>query len=104
MRRFTNFDKMITPTIIKVLFWIGVIVSVLTGLILVVRGASTRFGGGGTVLLGLLIALLGPLFTRLQCELLIIIFKIHETLVEINTKLPAPKEPQDEGISLNQAE
>lgn len=73
---FTKFDKMITPTIIKFLFWVGVALSVIAGL-------AMLFQGGVSSLFGILTIVIGPLFTRLYCELLIVIFKIHENLVAI---------------------
>lgn len=86
LKEFMRFDKMITPSIIKIIFWIGVGISILSGLILIFTGLTTRFGGGPQVLMGLLVVVLGPLFARIYCELLIIFFKIHETLVEIKQK------------------
>jgi len=83
--QFTSFDKMITPTIIKILFWLGLVVSVIAGFILIVTGATSRYGGGGQVLIGLLTLVIGPLAVRLQCEFIIIMFKIHESLVLIQT-------------------
>lgn len=74
--KFTSFDNMITPTIIKILFWIGVGASLLTGLIIM-------FAGGFAVILGLIWLVLGPVLVRVYCELLIVIFKIHESLVAI---------------------
>lgn len=84
MRDFTNFDKMITPTIIRIIFWICVTCSVILGLVLMFGGL---FGSSGTVLGGLVLIILGPIFSRIQCELLIIIFKINDTLSAINRKL-----------------
>jgi len=80
MNDFLHFDKMITPTIIKIIYWIGLGVSVLIGLMVL-------FSGRGTFFFGLVLLVLGPLFTRVYCELLIVIFKIHETLANINNKL-----------------
>ena len=74
---------MITPTIIKFLFWLGLGISVIVGLILIVTGVTTRYGGGGQALLGVLVLVMGPLAVRLQCEFIMVIFKIHETLVQI---------------------
>lgn len=73
---FTKFDKMITPTIIKFLFWIGVILTL-------IAGVAMLFQGGVSSLLGILTIVIGPLFIRLYCELLIVIFKIHENIVVI---------------------
>ena len=71
---------MITPTIIQVIFWIGVAFCVLGGLATVIAGAASHYGGGSMVLRGLTVLILGPLFVRIYCELLIVIFRIHDRL------------------------
>ncbi len=87
MEDFLNFRKMITPVIIKILFWVGVGFSVLGGLI--TMGTSFgRYGGGvGTFVIGLLTLVLGPVMVRIYCELLILFFRINETLTEIKAGL-----------------
>lgn len=82
-----NFNKMITPLIIKILFWIGIGISVLVGLITLISGLTATIGGGFQVILGLIILIIGPLTARVYCELLIVIFKIHESLIDMNKKL-----------------
>ena len=77
------FRKMITPTVIQVVFWIGVVICVLAGIIGIISGVAGTRGGGAQVLGGLLTLILGPLFVRIYCELLIIIFRIHDRLTEI---------------------
>lgn len=74
---------MITPIIIQVLFWIGVALCIIGGLIGVVRGASADYGGGMMVVTGLLELFLGPIVVRIYCELLIIFFRMNETLTDI---------------------
>lgn len=83
MSDFWAFRKMITPAIIKVIFWIGVVLCVISGLVLIVGGTTTPYGGGGQVLAGVLFLLLGPLFVRVWCEVMMVLFRIHETLTEI---------------------
>lgn len=83
MRDFLSFRKMITPIIIQIIFWVGVGFCLLGGLIMVVMGATTRFGGGVQVLAGLLLFFLGPVAVRIYSELLIIFFRMNETLTEI---------------------
>lgn len=85
--KFIRFDKMITPTIIKILFWIGVALSVLSGLGFIIAGMNSYYGGGIQVFTGLLVIVIGPLVVRVYCELLIIFFKMHESLREIKTLL-----------------
>lgn len=86
LEKFTNFDQMITPSIIKIVFWIGTVFSVLMGLFMVVSGLGAVYGGGSQVFAGIMIIIIGPLSIRIYCELIIIIFKIHEALVDIREK------------------
>ena len=84
--KFLNFNEMVTPLIIKIIYWIGIALSILAGLIAIVTGAGSRFGGGMQVVGGLVMIVFGPLLTRIWCELMIVLFEIHKNLVEINKK------------------
>jgi len=91
---FFSFDKMITPAIIKIVFWIGLIVSVLAGLGLILAGFGTDDGGGGLIVVGLAYLVLGPIVVRVYCELIIILFRMHESLREIrNNTAPSGSAP-----------
>lgn len=79
-QKFASFDKMLTPTIIKIIFWLGVIFFVITGLV-------AMFEGGVAILGGLLTIILGPLFVRIYCEMLILFFKIHDSINALNDKV-----------------
>lgn len=84
MEEYLSFRKFIVPAIITVIFWIGVVVSVIAGIVMVLAGASRDYGGGGAmVLMGLAYIILGPLVVRIYCELIILGFRIYDTLVEI---------------------
>jgi hypothetical protein len=85
---FFTFDKMITPTIIQVVFWVLTVVTVIMGIAGIVSGANSSFGGGSQVLAGLLLLVLGPLVVRVYCEILIVVFRIHRTLTEIRDSMP----------------
>lgn len=76
MGDFFSFRRMITPVIIQVLFWIFVAVAVIGGLALL-------FKGGSGTLVGLLWLVTGPLIARVYCELIIVVFRINETLTDI---------------------
>jgi hypothetical protein len=82
MKEFLHFDKMITTSIIKFIFWIGAGLTILTGLIFMITGVVFD-GGGLLVLFGLLTIVFGPIVVRIYCELLIIFFKIHEALQDL---------------------
>jgi hypothetical protein len=84
---FIKFQKMITPVIIQVLFWVGAAVTVLSGLFAMASSFGHYGGGAATFLSGLFIMLLGPVAVRIYCELLILLFRMNETLTEIKDGL-----------------
>ena len=90
MEDFISFRKMITPTIIKVLFWIGVAGSVISGLIQIASSFG-RYGNGFLFLSGLLVIIVGPVLTRIYCELLMLFFCMYDTMVEIKDSLANTK-------------
>ena len=96
MNEFLGFRKMITPVVIQIVFWIGVAVSVLSGIGLMIAGAAASaeeyrygYGGGGglpgglLVFAGLVEMFVGPVLVRISCELTMVFFRIYETLTEI---------------------
>lgn len=85
MKNFLSFNKMITPKIIMILFWIGVAFTIMYAFMAFAMGA--QMGTPMMYLVGILTLILAPLVVRVYCELLIIMFKIHETLEEIKKEL-----------------
>lgn len=67
--------------IIKILFLVGVILSVIFGLSVIFVGL--REDSVSVPLVGLLYLLVGPLVVRVYCEIFILAFQIHESLVQI---------------------
>ncbi len=82
---FLSFRKMITPIIIQILFWLGVIIAIIFGIVSIVYGVIRS--DVQTLLYGLLVLILGPLVVRIYCEILILFFRINETLTEISNKI-----------------
>lgn len=76
MRDLLSFDNLITPAIIHIVYWLGIILAVMAGL-------ATVFGGGG-IAKGLLVMVVGPIIVRVGCEVLIVLFRIHENLMTSN--------------------
>jgi hypothetical protein len=70
------FDKMIVPRIIQVLYWVLVVVVLLSGIVTLFQSALTGLG----------LIIFGPLFIRIYCELMIVLFKINESLQVIRDK------------------
>jgi len=87
MEDFLKFRKMITPIIIQVLFWVGVAVTVIGALIMMGTSFGRYGGGAGTFLGGLVFLVLGPVVVRIYCELLILLFRMNDTLTEIKDGL-----------------
>ena len=80
---FLAFRKMITPAIIQLAFWIGVVICVLAGIGAIINA----HGKDEEIVAGILLMLLGPLAIRIYCELLIIFFRMNETLTEIKNSI-----------------
>lgn len=85
MSDFWAFRTMVTPVIIQVLFWVGVMVCIIAGVVMI--GMGIKLPGDQMVLKGALLAILGPLGVRVYCEILIVFFRINETLTEIKHAL-----------------
>ena len=77
---------MITPTLIQVMFWIGVVVSIV-GAYVFAHAASAPFAARVLVAFGILV--LGPLIVRILCESAIVRFRMYEELVEIRRRHPS---------------
>lgn len=75
------FDSMLTPKIITFVYWVSLAMVVFFGLISMFGG----YGGltFGKFLWGLFTIVAGGVGTRISCELLIVLFKIHENIKKI---------------------
>ena len=103
MKDFLKFKKMVTPIIIPILFWIGAIICVIVGIVLIAMGATGNFGAGGgeMVLMGFCYLFLGPIVIRVYCEFLIILFSVNDKLTDIKDLL---KHQQDNDNQSNLSE
>src|SRR5262245_31741201 len=93
MGDFLAFRKMISPVVIQILFWIMVIGVVLTGV--AIMGGNSAYSSALPVdpkIVGLIVILLGPLVVRFYCELLIVFFRMYESMrvIERNTSAGSP--------------
>lgn len=82
VKKFMYFDEMLTPKIIQIVFWAISALIIISGLVTIV-GSFSAYSGGAQFFTGLLIIVLGPIGIRIWCELMIVIFKIHESLQAI---------------------
>lgn len=83
MSDFFSFRRMITPVIIQVVFWLGLVVIVGYALAILIAGEEAWVR-----VLGVVYLILGPILWRVWCEIMILLFRISETLTDIrnNTK------------------
>ena len=86
MQEFFSFRKMITPTIIRFIFWIGSGLMVIGGLVALFSNLG-RYGSAASAIGGLLTIFIGPVVVRIACEQVILFFRINETLSEIRSDL-----------------
>ncbi len=77
MNDFLTFRRMVTPVIIQILYWILTLAAIVAGVVLL----SREEGDAKAVGLGVLV--MGPLVLRIYAEMLLVVFRINETLTEI---------------------
>lgn len=92
MKKVLFFDSMITPKIITMVYWL-----LLAGVVL--AGIGSMFFGYGGVTFGkflwaVMFVVMGAIGARIWCELLIVLFKIHENISKLATL--AEQQKQDE--------
>ncbi len=76
MRKFNDFLKFkwfITPEIMPVIFWVGVFIAVVRGIVDIVWGA--RLGNPQLITSGIFTLILGPVFVRMLCEWFLTFFQ-----------------------------
>lgn len=84
---FLAFRLFITPVVIQILFWFGVLACIIAGLMGMygaIRIAEYNFSGAVIPLLtAMAILVIGPIMVRVQCELTMVFFRMYDTLREI---------------------
>jgi uncharacterized protein DUF4282 len=78
---FLRFRRMIAPLIIQIIFWVGSVVLVLVGLFIAIL--SLAHGAFMASLFGFAYMVLGPIGLRVYCEVLIVFFRMYETMKEV---------------------
>lgn len=81
MGDFLSFRKMITPAVIHIAFWFGVVACVIAALgVLTNSNTLAASSPLPPAVSAVLILILGPLIVRIYCELLMVLFRIYESL------------------------
>lgn len=81
---FFAFRTMITPVIIQLLFWMGSIASLVAGGLMIAN--AYYYGSETEIILGIFTIIFGPLAVRIWCEIMILFFRMNQTLTEIKNK------------------
>jgi hypothetical protein len=94
MRDLLAFRRMITPAIIQAVFWVLVGIVIIAGVIGVLGSLYVMFSGNfieglGTLFVNVLAVLIAPIVIRIYCELIILFFRMNETLTDIKNNLRA---------------
>ena len=76
MKEFINYEYMITPGVVKILSYIGMVVALVVGLLGIVVDPVT----------GISTAVLGPIVVRIYAEILLVIFEISKNTKKIAEK------------------
>ncbi len=78
MRDYLLFRKFLTPILIELLFWLGVGLCVANAIASIIFSAQVHNGYG--IFGGIVLLLVGPIFVRVLCEVIMAIFGIHDAL------------------------
>jgi hypothetical protein len=85
-----QWERFVTPTVIKVFYWLAVVVSILLGLAGVVSSLTTMaynpFVGLILLIVSVLGAVLGIIMSRIGAEFVLIVFRINEHLGAIRNQ------------------
>lgn len=90
MRDILFFDKMFTPKVITFVYWLLLVAVAIASLIGVgdaIKMMKYQFAAGlGTLVLVPIGAVVGVVVARIYCEILIVLFRMYETLVQLRDK------------------
>lgn len=86
-KSFLNFDKFVTPSLVAIIYWLGLICVLVAGLGMIFTAFSVFGGGLKQVLTGILFIVFGALMVRIFCEAIMLSFRIYGRLTEIRDLL-----------------
>ncbi len=85
-----QWERFVTPTVIKVFYWLAVVIAVLLGIAGVVRSLVTMaydpFVGLILLIVSVLGAFIGVILARIAAEFVLIVFRINEHLGAIRNR------------------
>jgi hypothetical protein len=85
-----QWERFVTPTVIKVFYWLAVVISVLLGFAGVISSLTTMaynpFVGMVFLIVSVLGAVMGVILARIVAEFVLIVFRINEHLGAIRNQ------------------
>ena len=100
MEDFLAFRRMVTPVLIQIFFWLGILGTFFGGVALAVMTSQLTDNSFLRFILGLFVFILAfagySLFWRAICEVLILFFRMNETLSEMRRELRNIRKNQSE--------
>lgn len=86
-RKVLFFDEMLTPSLIRLAYWLLLVFVFWQGLLKIFSG------GFGSFVSGLIVIVLGAILARVAAELVMVLFKINENIQKVadDSKASAPK-------------
>jgi hypothetical protein len=85
-----QWERFVTPTVIKIFYWLAVVISVLLGVAGAVSSLATMaynpFIGMISLIASLLAACMGVILARIMAEFVLIVFRINEHLGAIRNQ------------------
>ena len=90
LRDLFQWERFVTPTVIKVFYWLAVVISLLLGAVAAVTSLSTMAFNPFVGMIFLIISLLGTIMciivSRIIAESVLIVFRINEHLGAIRNQ------------------
>lgn len=79
LKNFLTFENMITPKIVGIIYWLSIIATTLSGLVIMFSSFG-HYGNVGMFFSGLFTIVFGVIVIRISCELILLAFNIYEKL------------------------
>jgi hypothetical protein len=99
-----QWERFVTPTVIKVFYWLAVVISLLLGIVGVVTSLNTMAFNPFVGMIFLIATVLGTLMciiiSRIIAESVLIVFRINEHLGAIRNQGAAPQEQRPDAAGV----
>ena len=90
LKDFFFFDKLFTPVFITFIYWLGLLLLSISGLLTIFGGFAafqySFLGGLKIIFYGLLIVVIGSIYLRITMELICVLFNINRNIEKLALK------------------